>query len=264
MNPFSILWIEIIKRPIFNILLLLLAAFWGNLGWAIIVLTLIIRLLLLKNSAAAADMQWSMGELQPKMQEIQEKYADDPQKMQSEMMALMKKSGGGPLKGCLSMLIQVPVFLGLFYTVRDLSLGTLNIAPYSFLAWLPVDLATITTNFYGIDLLASNNIILTVIAAVLMYCQMKFTTMVKPPKAPWGLGALAGWDKVPDMGKMMWFMNIFFVVMMGWFVWSMPAAIGVYIATTTLFGVLQLMYQYRTLLNAKWLAWRGQPQIIEE
>lgn len=55
-------------------------------------LTLLIRLLLIRNSAAAANMQGSMGEMQPKMQEIQEKYANDPQKMQSEMMNLLKKS----------------------------------------------------------------------------------------------------------------------------------------------------------------------------
>jgi len=51
---------------------------------------LIIRFLLIKNSAAAANMQSSMGDLTPKMQEIQEKYADDPQRLSEEMMKLMK------------------------------------------------------------------------------------------------------------------------------------------------------------------------------
>lgn len=113
------------------------------------------------------------------------------------------------------MLVQVPVFLGLFFTVKEIATGTLTTVPYSFLASLPVDLANVTTNFYGIDLLATNNVLLTALAAVLMYCQMKFTTMMRPPKAPGGLSALTGGDKTPDMGKMMGFMNIFFVVMMG-------------------------------------------------
>jgi YidC/Oxa1 family membrane protein insertase len=52
-----------------------------------------------------------MADMQPKMQEIQEKYKDQPEKMSAEMMALFKKSGGGPLKGCLTMIIQIPVFL---------------------------------------------------------------------------------------------------------------------------------------------------------
>ena len=104
------------------------------------------------------------------------------------------------------------------------------------------------------DLLEPNNLILTLLAAILMYAQMKFTTMIKPatPKLP-GVTDKAG---MPDMSKMMGGMNIFFVIMMGGFVWSMPAAIGLYIVTTTLFGVGQYTVQYRTLLKAKYLAWR--------
>ena len=87
MSIFTLLRVEIIKRPIFNLLVVLLAVIPGsNLGWAIIALTLILRLLLVKNAMAATNMQKSMGDFQPKMQEIQEKYADDPQKMSEEMM----------------------------------------------------------------------------------------------------------------------------------------------------------------------------------
>jgi len=95
----------------FNILIVLLSLLGGNLGIAIILLTLIVRLLLIKNAVAATDMQKGMADMQPKMQEIQEKYKDQPEKMSAEMMALFKKSGGGPLKGCLTMIIQIPVFL---------------------------------------------------------------------------------------------------------------------------------------------------------
>jgi YidC/Oxa1 family membrane protein insertase len=95
MNIFLLLRLEIVKRPIFNLLVVLLAIIPGsNLGWAIIALTLIIRLLLVRNAMAATNMQKSMGSFQPKMQEIQEKHADDPQKMSAEMMNLFKSSGG--------------------------------------------------------------------------------------------------------------------------------------------------------------------------
>jgi YidC/Oxa1 family membrane protein insertase len=93
MSIFTLLRVEIVKRPIFNVLVVLLAIIPGsNLGWAIIALTLLIRLLLVKNAMAATDMQKSMGSIQPKMQEIQDKYADDPQKMSQEMMSLFKGS----------------------------------------------------------------------------------------------------------------------------------------------------------------------------
>ncbi len=262
MNPFTLLWVEVIKRPIFNALLLLLALFWGNLGWSIIVLTLIIRLLLIKNSAAAANMQTSMGDLQPKMQEIQEKYADDPQRMSQEMMSLMKNKWWGPLKWCLTMLVQIPVFLWLFFTVKDIALGTSTTTAYSFLSKFSVDMDAIWTMFYGMDLLLANNVLLTALAAGLMYCQMKMTSVVKPPAVP-NLWGMAWWANVPDMWKMMWYMNIVFVVMMWWFVWSMPWAIGLYIITTTLFWVLQMTYQYRAILKAKYLARKWVPQIIE-
>ena len=94
LNPF--LWIklvlnEIIYRPIFNLLLLLIALTGGSLGWAIVLLTIIVRLILLKPTLAGNDVQKHMTDLQPKLKEIQEKYKDDPQKMTEEMMKVMKQ-----------------------------------------------------------------------------------------------------------------------------------------------------------------------------
>ena len=98
------------------------------------------------------------------------------------------------------MLVQIPVFLGLFYNVKDIALGKGHPDIYSFLSRLHIDLATIHTTFLGTDLLVANNVVLTGLAAILMYIQMKTTTMFKPaatPKIP-GMG-----DNMPDMGKMM-------------------------------------------------------------
>jgi YidC/Oxa1 family membrane protein insertase len=94
-----------------------------------------------------------MTDMQPKMQEIQEKYKDDPEKMSSEMMWLLKKSGGGPLKWCLTMLIQIPVFLGLFYNVRDMAQQRLATETYSFMHMFTIQFDQLQTVFYGIDLL---------------------------------------------------------------------------------------------------------------
>ena len=113
---------------------------------------------------AATNMQKDMTVFQPKMQEIQEKYKDQPEKMSAEMMALFKKSGGGPFKGCLTMLIQIPVFLGLFWTVQDIAKGVSPAETYSFLQFLNVDIHAIQTTFLGIDLLTGGNIILAVLA----------------------------------------------------------------------------------------------------
>lgn len=235
----------------------------SNLGWAIIALTLLIRLLLVKNAMAATDMQKSMGSIQPKMQEIQDKYADDPQKMSSEMMSLFKGSWGGPLKGCLSMIIQIPIFLGLFYTVTDIANGELSSTVYSFLGGLNLDFEVIQTTFLWIDLLEPNNIIMAIVAAGLMFAQMKITSYFRPAKVPWNLGALAWGKNMPDMWNIMGSMNMVFAVMMGWFVYSVAAAVWVYIITTTLFGVVQQTIQFWPAIKAKYYAATGKPTIIE-
>lgn len=281
MNPLSLLRIEIIKRPIFNLLLLLLALFGGNLWWAVIVLTLLIRWLLWKNSAAATNMQAWMKDMQPKMQEIQEKYKDDPERMSKEMMKLWKDGGSNPLKWCLTMLIQIPVFLWLFYNVKDIAEGKISATAYSFLEWLPVDLSNLDTMFLWIDLLTPGNIILTVLAWVLMYGQMQVMTALRGKQATpnmwalWSMGWALGWGKdAPDMWKMMWMMNYFMVIMMAWFVWTMPSWVGLYIVTTTLFWVLQQLYQQWPLVKVKlqlltWAKktttenWDPIPEIIE-
>lgn len=262
MNIFLLLRLEIVKRPMYNILIILLAFFGWNLGIAVILLTLIVRLLLVKNAMAATNMQKDMQDFQPKMQEIQEKYKDQPEKLSTEMMNLFKKSGGGPFKGCLTMLIQIPVFLGLYRTVSDIAKWVVPAETYSFLSFLHIDITQIETVFLGIDLLQGGNVMITMLACVLMYFQMQMMTFVKgpstTPKIP-GVDTSA----MPDMGNMMKYMNIFFVVMMGWFVWWSASAVGLYIVTTTAFWVFQQVRQYRALLQAKRATWRGKPEIIE-
>ena len=89
---------QILYRPIFNILIIFIALFGGNLGIAIILLTLLIRGILFKSTAAGANMQAGMSNLQPKIEELQKKYENDPQKLSEETMKLFKTEGKGPLK----------------------------------------------------------------------------------------------------------------------------------------------------------------------
>jgi YidC/Oxa1 family membrane protein insertase len=93
MSPLTLIIVEVLYRPVYNILILFLQVFGGNLGRAIIFLTIVVRLLLLKSSMAGTQMQSSMSGLQPKMQEVQDRYKDDPKKMQEEMMKILKKDG---------------------------------------------------------------------------------------------------------------------------------------------------------------------------
>ncbi len=211
---------------------------------------------------------WSgMKDMQPKMKDIQEKYADDPQRMSQEMMKLWKTPGNNPLKGCFTMLIQIPVFLGLFYTVKDIAEWKITTEAYSFLSGLNVDLASLQTNFFWIDLLTPGNIVLTILAAVLMFAQMQMMTAIRGKQATPSIPGMWNQAGMPDMGKMMWMMNYFMVVMIGWFVRSMPAWVGLYITTTTAFGILQQVYQQRPIIKIKlglvWNNTKKWPEIIE-
>jgi membrane protein insertase Oxa1/YidC/SpoIIIJ len=156
------------------------------------------------------------------------------------------------------MLIQIPVFIGLYYVVRKISANQIPTDwVYSFFSGFGSHFVgpnvlgdgSIKTHFLGMDLLATKNIILTVLAAIFTYLQTKFTTLAKPdtPTIPG--------QKTPDMGKMMGFMNIFLVFMIASFVYTMNAAIGLYLVTTTLFSVVQYGWQYRAILKAKWTEW---------
>jgi len=90
-------------------------------GWSIVIMTICIKTLFWPLSAKASKSQKRMAKIQGPMAELKEKYKDNPQKMQQETMKLFKVHQVNPLAGCLPMLIQMPIFLGLFYMLRTAS-----------------------------------------------------------------------------------------------------------------------------------------------
>ncbi len=191
---FSLLRNELLIRPVYNVLLLLLELFQGNLWWAIIWLTVLVKLALFKTTAAWTAMQSEMWSLQPKMQEIQEKHKDDPERLSKEMMDLLKKDGAWPLKWCLGMLVQMPVFLGLFAVVSNIAnpnnmQGRMKFSQpmidmvYSFLYPFVnqmIDVASLNTMFFNIDVLSKNHAGLAIMAGILMRINMKIMTRTRP------------------------------------------------------------------------------------
>lgn len=92
-----------------------------NYGWSIIILTALIKILFFPLTAIAARSSKRMTKLAPKFKEIQEKYKDNPQKMQRELVGLYQKYGVNPLGGCIPILIQIPIFFGLFGMLQSAS-----------------------------------------------------------------------------------------------------------------------------------------------
>lgn len=106
-------WFGVIEKPILW-LLKQLYDLAGNFGVAIILLTVIVRLLMFPIAQKQFASMAAMKAVQPKMKAIQERYKDDRQKQQQEIMALYKEEGVNPLAGCLPLLLQIPIFFGLY------------------------------------------------------------------------------------------------------------------------------------------------------
>jgi len=106
-------WFGVIEKPILW-LLKHLYALAGNFGVAIILLTLIVRLVMFPIAQKQFASMAAMKALQPKMKAIQDRHKDDRQKQQQEIMALYKEEGVNPLAGCLPLLLQIPIFFGLY------------------------------------------------------------------------------------------------------------------------------------------------------
>jgi YidC/Oxa1 family membrane protein insertase len=91
----------------------------GNWGWTIILLTLFIKILFFYPSAASYKSMAKMKAFAPRMKELTERYANDPQAKQKAMMELYRKEKINPLGGCLPILIQIPVFMGLYWVLVE-------------------------------------------------------------------------------------------------------------------------------------------------
>lgn len=111
-------WLWFIAQPLFW-LLDLLHDFLGNWGWAIIVLTLLIKLAFFQLSATAYRSMANMRKVGPKLQQLKEQYGDDRQKMSQAMMELYRKEKINPMGGCLPILVQMPVFIALYWMLME-------------------------------------------------------------------------------------------------------------------------------------------------
>ena len=90
-----------------------------NYGVAIIIMTVLVKLILYPLTKKQIESTKAMMELQPKMKAIQEKYKDDKQRLNMELANLYKSEGVNPLAGCLPLLVQMPIMIGIFYGIRD-------------------------------------------------------------------------------------------------------------------------------------------------
>ncbi|MGB0711922.1 MAG: membrane protein insertase YidC [Gammaproteobacteria bacterium] len=159
---YGYLWV--ISKPLFWVLDKIHAVV-GNWGWAIIVLTLLIKLAFFPLSDKAYRSMARMRAMNPRIQALRERFADDKQQLNQAMMDLYKKEKINPLGGCLPMLVQIPVFIALYYVLLE----SVEMRQAAWILW--IDDLSLQDPYY----------VLPVIMAVSMFVQQKLNP---PPPDP--------------------------------------------------------------------------------
>ena len=191
-----------------------LADYIGSAGLAVIVFTILFKTVLLPLTIKSVRSMSSMQELQPRIKELQTKHAKDRQKLSAETMKLYQEHGVNPASGCLPMILQMPIFFGLYFAIRHLSAHGGGVWAQSFL-WLP-SLAK-----------ADPYHILPLAAGAFQFIQTKMARPANQPKA--------ADPQQQMMNTMMMFMPLM-VVVFGW-----PFASGpvIYWAVSAIYSAIQ-------------------------
>jgi YidC/Oxa1 family membrane protein insertase len=233
------MWDMLIINPMVNTLLWIYSVLWQNFGLAIIVFTLLVRLITypltaqqMKSSQAMQDMQKSK-----KWQEIQKKYKDNREKLAQEQMSLYKEMGINPFGSCLPTLIQFPIIIGLYQAiiralaVTPVQLLDLSTHIYPFIN--ASDLIPLNNRFLWMDLSQPERLfvfgfgipVLAILVVITTYMQSKLMT---PPSQPGDQGA--------QMAKAM---NLYMPFLMGWLAYSFSSGLALYFVASNVFTVLQ-------------------------
>ena len=210
--------VGVIAKPM-GVLLYFLYSFIDNYGITMIVFTLIVRGCLFPLYAAQMKSTIKMQDVQPKMQELQKRYANDKETLNVKMMELYKEEKFNPMSGCLPMLIQMPIILGIFALLRNpiafISNTDMLMAIHESFLWIP-------------DLSQPDEWILPLLAGISTYFSYIFMQSQQT--------ASAGENPAMNMMKMM---KYFFPIMIFWMGRSFPAALTIYWFIGTLFSVVQ-------------------------
>jgi YidC/Oxa1 family membrane protein insertase len=242
------MWNTLIIEPMVNALLWIYSLV-GNFGIAIILFTILIRLITHPLTASQVKSTAKMTELQKskKWLEMQKKYKDDKTKLSQEQMALYKELGINPMGSCLPMLIQFPIIIGLYQSVtRAMAASPLQLLDLSKLTYPFIntaDLIPLKSQFLWMSLGQPERLnifgvaipVLTILVVITTFLQSKLMT---PPPANPG-------DQAAQMSKMM---NLYMPLLMGYFAFTLASGLALYFVVSNLVGI----GQYAILGKLNW------------
>lgn len=229
------LWREIFFKPIYNSLIFAISHMPGHyLALGIILITFLIRTILLIPSQHAIKSQKRMQDLQPKLEEIKQKYTGNQEKIAMETMRVWQENKVNPFGSCLPILIQFPILIALFYTIKD----GLNPDKIIFLYDFQKDfvLSNINTKLWIFDLTKNDFYIFPILVGLLQFTQMKLSLARKKSKKESAKKENNMANDIEQANKMMIY---FMPLMIAFFTASVPAGVGLYWGVSTLYGIIQ-------------------------
>jgi YidC/Oxa1 family membrane protein insertase len=218
----------IIYQPILNLTIFLYATIgFGDLGVAIVAMTLLVRVALLPLSMRMARSQKAMAELTPHIEKIKEQFKGNTTAQSEAVMKLYKERGVNPLMGCLPLLLQLPILIGVYRVFLNIfkpeTLGLL----YGF---IPHPEA-INHFLFGVLDISKGNPILAILAGVAQFLQAK--SMASQQQAS---------GQAATMSRQMTYLLPVMIVVIGW---NLPAGLALYWITTSLWSVGEQLYLRR-------------------
>lgn len=221
MNILSQTFFSVLYQPLLNGLVLIYNFLGHDLGLAVFLLTLLVKLALHPLSVKGMRQQKALSALEPKMKEVRQKYKDDKTQQSRALMELYQKEQISPLSGCLPMIIQLPIIIALYKVFSSgLDANVLSTSLYSFVK----NPGAISPMLFG--LIALNNkvfvFILAILAALFQFWQLKISNPKKLTEKKTGFGQK---DFAASMQKQSLFL---FPAITFFVVWRVGAAVGLY------------------------------------
>jgi len=247
------MWNTFILSPMVNVLIWIYNLFFHNFGLAIVIFTILIRLITYPLTAQQLKSQQKMQELQgsKKWQDMQKKYKDNKEKLAQEQMSIYKEMGINPLGSCLPLIIQFPIMIGLYQAITlamasaPIQLLNLSRMLYSFIPgsqliplnakFLWMNLGLPETNTPLLNILGFGLPIMTILVVLTTYVQSK--VMAPPPTNPG--------DQAAQMSRTM---NLTMPLLMGFIAYSLASGLALYFIVSNLLGIAQ----YAMMGKANW------------
>lgn len=235
------IWTNLFYQPIYNALIFIIDNItFGDVGFAVIILTIIVKLILFPLSKKSIRSQFLMKKIEPMLKKIKEDYPNKEEQAK-KTFELYKQYKVNPFSGCLVLLIQLPVIFALYYAFyKGLALGTDPL--YSFVS-MPTNLHTM---FLGVIDIHGKSLVLAILAGVSQFVQ-GYLMFPKKPKADPTVPAKAKTFQEQMSDSMSMNVKYILPIFIAFIAYKISAAVALYWVTSNVFTIIQEWYVKRSL-----------------